>query len=156
MQPIKLFFDECCSPRLPRKIIEVYEEDYPGITTKHLTDIFKAGTGDPDWIPILEKDKDWIVITADRGRDSKKPKLPLICATLGITYLSMTPAMQEAGYSAHKQALLTVWPNIVKARFIPKGTKISFGYHMVNKGKTMIPWLSTPNFRNWTGRFCLW
>lgn len=142
MPPLKLFFDECCSPRLPRKLVEIYIEDYPGIQTQHLTDLFKGGTDDADWLKTLEQDKDWVVITADRGRDSKRPKLPIVCSALGITHISMTPALQEAGYSEHKQAMLCVWPQIVKVPFIPKGTKVSLGYHMVNKGATKIHSLS--------------
>jgi len=75
MQPLKLFFDECCSKRLPGKIIELYKEDYPDIQIKHLTELVEKGTDDPDWLLILEQDKDWIVITTDRGKDPKKPKL---------------------------------------------------------------------------------
>jgi hypothetical protein len=142
MQPIKLFFDECCSPRLPPKIKEVYSEDYPGTETKHLTEIFKAGEDDPQWLAILEQQKDWIVITADRGQDSKRPKLPLICDKLKITHISMTPALVQEGYSAHKQALLSLWPDIAKIQLLPKGTRVSLGYHMVNKGLSKIPWLS--------------
>jgi len=125
MLPIKLVFDECCSPRLPLKIKEVYSEDFPGIETKHLTDIFKAGDDDSRWLPLLEQQKDWIVITADRGKDSKRPKLPIICERLKITHISLTPVLVHAGYSAHKQALLSSWPDISKIQLLPKGTKVS-------------------------------
>jgi len=142
MHIIKLFFDECCSPKLPGNIIEAYKEDFPGIKTKHLTEFFKAGTGDPEWIAILEKEKDWLVITADRGKETRKPKLPLICCQLGVTHLSMTPALSHDGYSAHKHAIFSVWPQIVRIPLIPKGTRVSFGYRMTNRGLTRSPHLS--------------
>lgn len=141
MQPIKLFFDECCSPLLSRRIPEIFSEDYPQIEVRHLTEFFKAGTEDAKWIAILES-KDWVVITADRGAEAKTPKLPLICSKLGVTHISMTPTLKHAGYSEHKQAMLTLWPQIVRARLLPKGIKVSMGYHMVNKGFSKIPWLS--------------
>jgi hypothetical protein len=142
MYVVKLFFDECCSPKLPGNIVEAYKDDFPDVQTKHLTEFFKAGTDDSKWVAILEKEKDWIVITADRGKESKKPKLPLICYQQGITHLSMTPALAHDGYSAHKHALFAVWLQIVRVPLIPKGTKISFGYRMTNKGKTRTPFLS--------------
>ena len=139
MLGIKLFFDECCSKKLPGKIREVYQEDYPEIQTKHLTEFFLAGTDDLDWLSILEQDKEWIVITSDRGKDPKKPKLPLICPKIGITHISMTPALVADGYPAHKQALLSLWPEIMRIPLVPKGTRIGLGYRMVNKGLTQIP-----------------
>lgn len=142
-QPFKLFFDECCSKRLARRIVEIYAECYPGLETKHLTDFFAAGTDDPDWITFLENAKDWIILTADRGRKGdKNQKLPLICMKLGVTHISMTPALKSAGYKEHKQALLSVWPQIIKTQVIPKGTKVSLGYRMVDKGLSKVPWLS--------------
>lgn len=142
MKPLKLFFDECCSKKLPVKIQDIYREDYPHIETKHLTDVFTQGKHDDEWIGLLEKDKDWIVITADRGEDPKKPKLPILCADLGITHISFTPALLRNGYSAQKQALLCVWPQIIKIHMLPKGTGISLGYKNMKGGYTPWPHLS--------------
>lgn len=141
----KLFFDECCSKRLARRIVEIYSECYPEIQTKHLFDFWAPGADDPDWIAFLQKEKDWIVITADRGKDPKKQKLPLICAKLKVTHISLTPALCHAGYKEHKQALLSLWPQIMKSPLAPKGTKISLGYRMVDKGTARVPWLSVAN-----------
>lgn len=141
-QPFKLFFDECCSKKLARRIVEIYSECYPDLQTKHLSEFCEPGTDDEDWIPLLEKEQDWIVITADRGRDARKQKLPLICARLKITHISMTPVLKNAGYKAHKQALLSVWPEIIQLQSLPKGTKVSFGYRMINRGLTKVPALS--------------
>ena len=73
-QPFKLFFDECCSKRLARKIVEIYQECYPDLVTKHISEFCGQGKDDDDWIPLLEKEKDWIILTADRGKDAKKQK----------------------------------------------------------------------------------
>jgi hypothetical protein len=83
------------------------------------------------------------VITADRGKKGEKSqKLPLIYGRLKITHISMTPTLKNAGYKAHKQALLSVWPQIIKVTQSPKGTKVSLGYKMVDKGLSKVPWLS--------------
>lgn len=128
MQGVRLFFDECCSKRLARKISEIYKEDYPDLETRHLTDFWQHSTPDGEWIPMLEREKGWIVLTADRGKDPKKEKLPLICKTFAVTHISMTPKLVHAGYREHKQALLCMWPQIVNAQRLPPGTKITLGY----------------------------
>jgi hypothetical protein len=121
------------------------------LATKHISEFCGTGKDDEDWIPLLEREKDWIVLTCDRGRDAKKAKLPLICARLGITHISMTPTLVHAGYKAHKQALLCMWPEILKTQHLPKGTKVSLGYRMINRGLSMVPWLSIE-----TKAFAIW
>jgi hypothetical protein len=140
--PLKLFFDECCSRRLARKIVEIYAECYPDLETRHLSQLCALGTRDPEWLPMLEKEKGWIVLTADRGRDPKREKLPAICERLGITHISMTPKLVSEGYTIRKQALLTVWPQIIKIPLLPKPTRVSLGFRMVDNGLTRMPWLS--------------
>lgn len=142
-QPFKLFFDECCSKKLARRIVEIYSECYPDIQTKHLFDFFeKGGAPDEDWIPLLEKEKDWIVLTADRRKDPKRQKLPLICSRFGITHVSMTPDLVKSGYKSQKQALLCLWPQIMSLGVLPKGTKVSLGFRMIDRGLTKAPYLT--------------
>ncbi len=146
---MKLFFDECLSKRLPVQISQIYSEDYPDLKTLHLTECYEPGTPDEKWIPLLEKEKDWIVITADDGMGSNKAKLPLICAKLGITHIVMTPALHQSPYREHKQAILCLWPQFVFIPQPPKGTKISMGYkafsgrnwpHCKIEGKSLDAW----------------
>ena len=100
-----------------------------------MVEYFDKGDDDEDWLPILENhNSKWIVVTADRGRDPKKPKLPFICEELGVTHIMMTPTLKDAGYVAQKQALLTVWPQIVRTPFLPRGTRISLGVRRYTAG----------------------
>src|SRR5438128_8454706 len=133
MRPIKLFFDECCSKRLARRVSEVYSQVHPGIQTKHLSEFCACSTPDETWIPLLEKEQDWIIITADRGRDSKKQKLPLICFRIGVTHISMTPALKNAGYAVHEKALFAVWDQILMVPLLPAGTRVALGFKMHGK-----------------------
>ena len=143
MQPLRLLFDECCSKRLPGKLAEIYAEDYQ-IETKHLTEFFSKGDDDADWLPLIESGG-WIVITTDRGKDPKKPKLPVICERLGINHLMFTSELLNAGYAAQKQALLCVWPQLVRITALPKGTGVMLGYRAFKHGLTMWPVLSIAN-----------
>lgn len=144
-QSLKLFFDECCSKRLACKIVEIYSECYPSLQTKHLTDFFRPGSDDPDWVAVLERDKGWVVLTADRGKDPKKQKLPVVCAKLKVTHISLTPAVCHAGYKEHKQALLSLWPQITQTPLLPRGTRVSLGWKTIDKGTVRVPWLSIQN-----------
>jgi len=108
---------------------------YPGLALKHLTDYLQRSDDDAEWLPLLEEDKDWIVITADRGKDSKKEKLPKLCSQLKITHVSMTYGFHIAGYAAHRHALLSLFPQFVCLGLLPKGTRVSLGfrpYHQRN------------------------
>lgn len=132
---IKLFFDNCLSDRLPGVITSAYGEDFGNIQVKHLRDYYRDDPGDENWLPVLEQDKDWLVITADRGKDPKKERLPVICSQLGLSHISMTPTFHQAGYLTHKHAVLALFPQIICARHLPKGTRVTLGfrpYHQRN------------------------
>lgn len=127
-QPAKLFFDACLSKKLPRLVLSVFGEDCENLQIKHLSDFFQQPDDDCDWLPLLEQDKEWVVITADRGKDRKKEQLPVLCSRLGISHISMTPAFHRAGYLAHKHAMLSLFPQIVCVQRLPKGTRVSLGF----------------------------
>jgi PIN domain-containing protein len=127
-QQIKLFFDACLSKKLPRLILSVFGEDYENLQVKHLTDYFQQNDDDGDWLPLLEQDKDWIVITADRGKDPKKEQLPVLCSQLGISHIAMTPSFHQSGYLTHKHAVLSLFPQIICMGHLPKGTKVTMGF----------------------------
>lgn len=126
--PVKLFFDNCLSKKLPKVIHAVYSEDSPDLQVKHLTDYFMADDDDGEWLPLLEADKGWIVITADRGKDPKKEKLPILCSQMKITHVSMTPALHNAGFAAHRHAILSLFPQFVCLGMLPKGTRVSLAH----------------------------
>jgi PIN like domain len=132
-QSLKLFFDQCCSKRLARVISETCSTHNLVVETKHLSEFCRCSTPDEKWLPSLKKQGDWIVVTADRGKDPKKQKLPLICSSWGITHISLTPALVKAGYAAQEKALRVVFPELMHAHLLPKGTKVSLGFKMVKK-----------------------
>jgi len=126
--------DECCSKRLARRISDTCSTDNLSVQTKHLSDFCGVGKADEDWLPLLERKGGWIVITADRGKDPKKQKLRRICGSLGITHISLTPALIREGYQAHEKAMLSVFPEIIHLHLLPKGTKVSLGFKWMSAG----------------------
>jgi len=126
-EPLKLFFDECLSKRLPTRLIELYLEDYPHLETTHLTNRYASGTKDSEWIPMLAKE-DWILVTADAGK-SRQEKLPILCAEFEITHIIISSTILKSRYMRHKEAFYCLWPQIAQVPLLPKGTRISFRLH---------------------------
>ena len=145
-QSLRLFFDQCCSKRLARVISEAFSNDELHVETKHLSEFCRPNTGDEEWIPLLKKREgwkgDWIVITADRGKDPKKRKLPLICAKEQITFVAITPSLAKAGYEAQEKALRRVFPELLHVHLLPKGMKVSLGFKTAKGHITKIGALS--------------
>jgi len=130
-QSLRLFFDQCCSKRLARVISEAFSNDNFHVETRHLSEFCRPNTGDEEWLPLLKKREgwkgDWIVITADRGKDPKKRKLPLICSKEQITFVALTSSPAKAGYKAQEKALRLVFPEPMHVHLLPKGMKVSLG-----------------------------
>jgi hypothetical protein len=126
---IKLFFDQCLSARLPKLVVATYADDcLGGLKAVHLSEWFKRDDDDTVWIPMLARERGWIVITADRGHDPKKEKLPVLCSKYEITHISMTTNFHQAGYLVHKHAVLMLFPQICACLKVPNGTRISLGF----------------------------
>jgi predicted nuclease of predicted toxin-antitoxin system len=121
---MKLYFDECCSPRLPR----VLKEAFSGLETCHVLDFYDRGTAESKWLQPLHDDRSWIVITNDRSRNPKKEKFHLVCAALGITHVVLTPTLINAGYDEQKAALLAVFDQLTTLHNLPPGTRVRLGF----------------------------
>lgn len=125
---MRLYFDECCSRRFSKEIKDFYLAEYPDLETCHVLDYYNPGTDDSDWLKPLQEDKLLIVITKDRGRNSKKEKLPVICKHLGITHVAMSSAIINAGYTVQKKALVSVWSQLLQLHKLPPGTQVKLGF----------------------------
>lgn len=131
---LKLFFDVCCSPLLPRELLAFYSPDYPGLQVMHLLDKFRQSSADSRWLASLQKDKSWIVITCDQGRDKKKEKLPEICKRLGITHVAFSSELIRKGVTEQKNALVAVWTEILLLSRLPPGTQVKLCSHQIRGG----------------------
>lgn len=124
---LRLLFDECCSPRLPRELREFYRIDYPDLELRHLMQDWAPGTPDPDWLAPLREDRSWIVITKDAGTKSADHKLPMICREWGITHVAFTGGIINGGYTEQKNALTAVWKQLFLLHQLPPGTQVKLG-----------------------------
>jgi len=124
---LKLLFDECCSPRLPRELRDFYQRDYPGLQIRHLMDDWTAGTPDSQWLEGLRLDPSWIVITKDAGKNSAQEKLPLICREWDITHIVFTPGIIRKGFITQKNAIAGIWEQLFHLHRLPPGTQVKLG-----------------------------
>lgn len=95
---------------------------------RHVLDAYKPGTTDPKWLEPLRKDKTWIAVTKDAGKHSPDHKLPRICRAWKITHVTFTPALIQAGFTAQKNALVAVWPQIMRLGELPPDTRVRLGF----------------------------
>lgn len=126
IRPLRLYFDACCSKKLPPELLEFYRIDYPDLETAHLLDHYACDTEDSKWLDRFQSGG-WIVITCDRGRDKKKERLPLICRSRGITHIAFTATLLKKGPTAQKTALVAVWSEILHLDKYPPGTQVVLG-----------------------------
>jgi len=131
---MKLYFDECCSRRLAKEIKSFYAVDYPDLTTCHVLDFYDPATADSTWLEPLQEDRSWIVITNDHGRNPKKEKFHAVCTALGITYVVLTPSLIRAGYTEQKNALTSIWTQLLRLHVLPPGTRLRLGFEDTKKG----------------------
>jgi hypothetical protein len=126
IQPLKLYSDVCCSKRLPLDLLALYKPQYPDLEARHLLEGHKTDAADSDWLAPL-RDKGWIVITCDHGKDKKKERLPLICRAWKITHIALSPTLLRKGPTHQKNAIVSVWEEIFDLDKYPAGTQVVLG-----------------------------
>ena len=124
---MRLCFDECCSTKLAKELKAFYASDYPDLTVRHVLQDYPRGTADSVWLSDLANRGDWIVISSDSGKNSKKEKLPLICSQFGLTHVLITPTLINGGYTMQKAALVAIWYKLPDLLHLPKGTSVRLG-----------------------------
>ncbi len=108
------------------ELLAFYQPNYPTLETRHLLDGYGTSAADPEWLEPL-RDKGWVAVTCDRGRDRKKERLPLICKSWGITHVAFTATLLNKGPTAQKNALAAVWKDLFHLDQYPPGTQVVLG-----------------------------
>jgi hypothetical protein len=86
----------------------------------HLLQLFRTGTSDEDWLGKI-KSKGWLPITADRGKSNRGPKLPRLCAELGIVHVTLSSNVQRLPVDERMIAIAACWLDIVDIWKNPRG-----------------------------------
>ena len=105
-QPVKLLLDECLGRPLVLDINKMLSWDTPTPTIHHLTNYFRPGELDPDWIPKVAE-AGWIILTADRGKKGRD-KLPSICAAYRVTHILMGTSVAKMKQYQKANAIISI------------------------------------------------
>jgi hypothetical protein len=120
---IKVFFDENFGRPTVRSLEGLLKNSLtPPDEVAHVLDFYEPGTPDPEWLPRLAEEG-WIVITADRAKRSGGPKLPFLCAQLGITHVLLSGRIHKQPQFEKAVCVASVWDEIVAATAAPKGSR---------------------------------
>ena len=112
----RFLLDECLGEPVVEpitKLVAMGKGEKPELA--HLLDFVPVGTQDEVWIPRMAADG-WTVITSDGGRTPNKrrgAKLPYLCATLNVTHVIMSPAIQQRTAFEKVVTLFSVWYDLI-------------------------------------------
>jgi hypothetical protein len=95
----------------------------------YLMDLFPSGTLDETWVPQVASGG-WIVITADRGKQTKggpEKRLPLICESQGVSHVLLGASLHQLPSDRKLRALIGVWDSILEAtsRHVPARIRVN-------------------------------
>ncbi|HEX3998533.1 MAG TPA: hypothetical protein VHX65_08295 [Pirellulales bacterium] len=121
----RLFIDEC----LPPELIDTYLRPHialAGIAAETVHCVEKFGPNgkwkDPDIIPELARDRRWVVITADRGKNSSTfDGMRHLCRLHNVTLICISTAVNIRGLSFYGPQLLSHWDAMLCLSDGPRG-----------------------------------
>jgi hypothetical protein len=116
---VKFFFDNCISSNLAEAMAYLNRQHHE---IEHLTKKFDADALDVDWIPVVAKDTNVILVSADPAITTAK-KEKEIWRQSGLTGFFFGSGFTELGRWSQIAAVVNWWPEIVRqAKVAPKGS----------------------------------
>lgn len=139
-EPPKFLFDECLGRPLTQALRNLIAFHRHQIGLLHIFDRFPPGTRDEVWVPAIARE-DWIVVSVDRGK-SPGPKLPAICAKLGVRHILLAPSAAQLPQFEKARAFLRVWRDALNLAQAPAGTRALL--KLLQSGPVLDPRPPTP------------
>ena len=133
---VKLLFDENIGKPLTDAIAGLLRFYDPKPEILHILDLMKTcGVRDETWVPVIAN-QNWMVITADRGRQGSGRPLPWICKDFKVTHILFSGTLHNQRQFERARAIITLWPEIVQAYKGPKGVEylLQAGPKLARKG----------------------
>ena len=118
---LNLLFDENFGKPIVRALASLLSFHELNPTVKHLLDLAPPGEPDERWIPRISAE-DWIVVTKDKGAHGGS-KLPIICRRQRVTHVLLVGRLTERRQFEQVRAVLVVWPNLIRASDVPRGSR---------------------------------
>ena len=133
---MKLLFDENIGKPLAQAIGQILRFDNSRHEVRHILDLTnKLAVPDEQWVPTIA-DGDWMVITADRGRQGPGRPLPRICKELSVTHVVISGTLHNSRQFEKARAIIALWPEFIRAFDGPKGVeyRLQMGPRLVQQG----------------------
>ena len=134
MTESKFLVDECLArPRVEDDLAKSLRLFGGNASIEHLLSKFPSGCADIDWISQIARERNWIVITSDQGKNSiKSEKLPIICQYYGVTHVVLSSGLHKRSMYFKILAIQSSWESLLELHSHPKGS--GFQIAMKNKG----------------------
>lgn len=139
-EPPKFLFDECLGRPVTDALRKLAGFHRHQVGILHIFDKFPPGTRDEVWVPAIAGEN-WIVVSVDRGK-SPGPKLPRLCAQLGVRHILLAPAAAKLPQFEKARAFLRVWRDAINLAQAPAGTRATL--KVPQRGPVLDPRPGTP------------
>lgn len=104
-----------------------------GITIALMTDKYRSGIADEQWIPGIASEKDWVIITQDKGKKPKEKgltarnnnKLPRLCLEYCVTHILVAQSIARMQVLDKCNAIGFAWSKILLVGNYPQGSRFS-------------------------------
>ncbi len=134
MNKKKFFFDECLGAALLPKLKAIASD---GSIFDHVHLKYFQGIKDEVWIPQLGAEGGWLVITTDKGRQSKSgSKLPELCLQFGVTHLLVSQGVHRKKSTEKLEAFVGLWTEIESLTDGKAGRRFHLKIKSLKGGKT--------------------
>ncbi len=108
---MKLLVDNNLPPRLARALDTLFEPDH---RVAALRDKFgRSDLKDEEWIPVLGREGEWAVLSADLAIAKKKPSRDLFLKS-GLVGFFLAPAVQRLALPLQTARILRMWAAMVQ------------------------------------------
>jgi PIN like domain len=129
--PVKILFDECVSDVAMNEIARVVSLSSAGCEFRHIKDYLMQGIHDDVWVPEIAREKCWIVLSGDRGKQSKTSKsknfkgekLRTVCKKYEVTLVELSQKIHHLPTREKIAAILNAWPALVEVTNAPLGSR---------------------------------
>jgi hypothetical protein len=109
---VKLFLDDCISPRLAPVLQSVLDLGTTKAVVHHFDQLAASGTGDDLWVPRAAEDG-YVVVTKDSGRKRRGPPLQLLLPAWNIPAIFCYRKLNLQPSFVQASAIVAILPGLV-------------------------------------------
>lgn len=131
---MKFLLDNNLPPALARAMNELTDREWSGAhSVIHLREKFHESTADPEWIPQLASEDDWVVVTHDRFTKGLERE---VLRRAGLKVFMLDASWKDHRFWEKAVQLCRWWPRIVEqSEGIRGGASFRVRWNFSGKGQ---------------------